>query len=114
MILNINGNNFKVKVVHRKEDIRLGMMRKTFDKTFNGMFFVMEDEEHCFWMKNCIIPLDIIFIQDDEIVEIFHNCEPCESENCENYCSTGNYILEVRGGTCNRLGISEGDIIEFD
>ena len=114
MRININGIDFKVKVVHKKEDIRMGMMRKTFDKNFNGMFFVMDGENHCFWMKNCIIPLDIIFIKDDEIVEIFRDCPPCDSEYCENYCSKGNYVLELKGGTCDKLGISEGDIIEYN
>ena len=113
MEININGNIFKVKTVFSQKDIMNGMMNKDFDSSFDAMLFMMKQGEHCFWMKNCIIPLDIIFIQDEEIVRIFHNCPPCLSEECVNYCSTGNYILELRGGTCRNLDINEGDFIEY-
>ena len=113
MVLNINGINFKVKTVFSEKDIQKGMMNRDFDNTFNGMFFMLRDGEHCFWMKNCIVPLDIIFIQDDEIVKIHHNCPPCFEEECVNYCSSGNYVLEVAGGTCRNSDIKEGDFIEY-
>ena len=113
MFLKINNNKFKVKVVSTKEEIENGMMRKTFNRDYNGMLFKMNRGEHCFWMKNCRIPLDIIFIDGNEIVEIFHYCEPCKKEPCENYCSFGNLILEVEGGTCEELNINEGDKILF-
>lgn len=113
MLLNINEKNFKVKTVFTEKDIQKGMMNKTFDNNFNGMLFMMSDGEHCFWMKNCLIPLDMIFIQNDTIVKIFHNCSPCVTEECINYCSTGNYVLEVAGGTCKNLDINVGDFIEY-
>lgn len=113
MILNINDFSLKVKTVFTNKDIQKGMMNKIFDDSFDGMFFMLKDGEHCFWMKNCIIPLDIIFIQDDEIVKIYHNCPPCYEEECQNYCSSGNYVLEVEGGTCKKLDINEGDFIDY-
>ena len=64
-------------------------------------------------MKNCIIPLDIIFISDDKITKIHHNCKPPKSEDYKNYCGYGNYIFEVEGGTCKNLGIIEGDKISL-
>jgi len=49
------------------------MMNKKFDNDFDGMLFLMDDDSHSFWMKNCIIPLDIIFIKDNlKIVDIFN------------------------------------------
>jgi len=113
MLLNINGNDIKVKVVFSEKDIQNGMMYKDFDSTFKGMLFMMKEGEHCFWMKNCIIPLDIIFIQDDEIVKIYHNCPPCVTEECENYCSKANYVLELKGGSCKNMDINEGDFIGY-
>lgn len=113
MVLNINNHKFKVKTVFSSKDKMNGMMFKKFDKNFNGMLFLQDEGDHCFWMKNCIINLDIIFINGDQIVKIFHNCEPCETEDCEYYCSDGDTVLELLGGTCKRKNISEGDYIEF-
>lgn len=113
MKLSINDNKFKVKIQTSEKEIQDGMMNKTFDKTFNGMLFIMKNQEHCFWMKNCIIQLDIIFIDGDKITKIHHNCPPCNSNPCDNYCGEGNYILELKGGTCKKLGIKKGDVVTF-
>ena len=111
MELIINKNKFKVKTVISSKDTSRGMMNKRFDDTFNGMLFIMSEGEHCFWMKNCIIPLDIIFIDNDTITEIHSNCSPCKTKDCENYCGEGDMILELQGGTCKDLGIKIGDKI---
>ena len=113
MKLGINDNIFKVRIQTSTEEIQEGMMFKKFDKTFNGMFFVMANQDHCFWMKNCIIPLDIIFIDNDVITKIHHNCPPCKKNACDFYCGEGNFILEVKGGTCKKLGIKKGDVVTF-
>ena len=111
MELIINKNKFKVKTVISSKDTSRGMMNKQFDDTFNGMLFIMSEGEHCFWMKNCIIPLDIIFIDNDTITEIHSNCPPCKTKDCENYCGEGDMILELQGGTCKTLGIKIRDKI---
>jgi uncharacterized membrane protein (UPF0127 family) len=113
MTVNINNHKFNVKSVFTLKDTQNGMMGKKFNKDFNGMLFLMDDTEHCFWMKNCIINLDIIFINGNEITKIYHNCPPCNSDDCENYCASGDIILEVAGGTCKRKNIFEGDYVEF-
>ena len=112
MLVTINDVQFKVKLLNTQEETRKGMMGKDFDKSFNGMLFDMGKGEHCFWMKNCIIPLDIIFIKDDKISKIHHKCPPCKTEDCKSYCGKGEYVLEVKGGTCKKLGIKVGDLVE--
>jgi len=114
MNLTINKNKFKVKTVMSSKDTSEGMMNKKFDNTFNGMLFIMSEGQHCFWMKNCITNLDIIFIEDDVITKIHHNCQPCYDVNgCENYDGFGDMVLEVAGDTCRDLGINEGDEVSF-
>jgi uncharacterized protein len=113
MIININSSKIKVKTMITPKDIQMGMMGIDFDDTFNGMLFVMDEGEHCFWMKNCIVPLDILFISDNEITKIHHNCPPCKTKNCENYCGYGNLVLELPGGYCKENNIKELDILEF-
>ena len=80
---------------------------------FNGMLFFMDDDTSCFWMKNCIIPLDIIFIEGRTITKIHHDCPPCKSDDCPNYCGKGRMILEIMGGSAKELDIKKGDQIKF-
>ena len=89
------------------------MMGKKFDKTFNGLLFLMESDSQCFWMKNCIQNLDIIIINNNTITEIHHDCPPCNDDDCDHYCGDGNIVLEIDGGSCERLNISEGDNVEY-
>ena len=113
MIINIGNHKFKVKVVFSQKDTSKGMMGRDFDNTFNGMLFLMDDGEHAFWMKDCIIDLDIIFIKNNTITKIHHNCPPCQSDDCPNYIGNGDMILELKGGTCKKFGIKEGESILF-
>lgn len=114
MLININNETFKVKPVFTEKDTSKGMMGRKFDSSFNGMLFMMGSGQHCFWMKNCIIPLDIIFIQNNTISKIHHNCPPCKIEDCVNYCGNGDLVLEIEGGVCKQLDITEGDIVDFN
>lgn len=110
----INNNLFNVKCMVTKKDIQYGMMGKQFNDTFDGMLFMMDNDNHSFWMKNCIIPLDIIFISNNKVSKIHHNCPPCETEECERYEGTGDLVLELDGGTCEKYDIAEGDRVYFD
>ena len=93
------------------KDIQKGMMGKKFDKSFDGMLFIMKGEHHSFWMKNCIVSLDIIFIKNNKITKIHNNCKPCKTSECDRYVGNGDMILELKGGTCIKYDIAEGDSI---
>ena len=113
MKVKVNENYFNVKVLTDTRSQSIGMMGKTFDESFNGLLFLMGGKKQCFWMKNCIIPLDIIMIKNNVIVNIHHNCPPCEEEHCPSYCGNGNIVLELEGGTCEELNINPGDSVEY-
>jgi uncharacterized membrane protein (UPF0127 family) len=113
MNVKINDNLFSVKPVLTSKDIQNGMMGKKFDRTFDGMLFLMKNGPHSFWMKNCIVHLDIIFIDGNQITNIHHNCKPCHTENCESYKGNGDMILELPGGDCKKYNIKEGDLIDL-
>lgn len=112
----INENPFKVKLCMTESSIKEGMSRKRFTEDFNGMLFLMgESNNQSFWMYDCITPLDIIFIDDNKITNISENCIPCkEKSECENYKGYGDKVLEVQGGTCEKLGIKKGDSVSFE
>jgi uncharacterized membrane protein (UPF0127 family) len=113
MKVKINNNTFKVKTLIDKKSQSIGMMGKKFDNTFDGMLFLMDGKKQCFWMKNCIIPLDIIMIKNNVIVNIHNDCSPCNDDDCPSYCGRGNIVLELEGGTCDELNIQPGDWIEY-
>ena len=77
------------------------------------MLLILECDEHCSWMKNCITILDIMFIKDAIITKFHHHCPPCYEEECQNYCGKGQMVLEVQGGTCRKKGIKKGDKLEY-
>ena len=64
-------------------------------------------------MKNCVVNLDIIYIDENRITKIYHNCKPCYSEDCDHYEGFGDMILELPGGYCRKYNIKEGDEIEL-
>lgn len=113
MEVKINDNIFKVKTLVDKKSQAIGMMHKVFDESFDGLLFLMGGRKQCFWMKNCLIPLDIIIIKNNVIVNIHHNCPPCIGKQCPSYCGNGNIVLEIQGGDCEKLGIEPGDSVEY-
>lgn len=111
MFVTINDNVFRVKPAITPEAISEGMKNKTFDSKNEGMFFLLDEHEHCFWMKDCIIPIDMLFIKDGVIVKIFAECPPCRESQCETYCSVCDRVLEIGGGVTKEFGIKEGDSV---
>lgn len=80
----------------------------------HGMLFVFDDEtERTFWMKNTIIPLDMIFIgSDGRIVGILVNTTPL-STTPVGVGRPSKYVLEVAGGYSTRAGMAAGDRIDL-
>jgi uncharacterized membrane protein (UPF0127 family) len=113
MKVKINENIFNVKTLIDKKSQMIGMMKKKFNSKFNGLLFLMDGNVQCFHMKNCIIPLDIIIIENNTIVDIHHNCPPCNLKICPTYCGNGNIVLELEGKTCKKLNINSGDSVEY-
>lgn len=98
---------------HTQERIRGLMFRTSLDEN-SGMLFVFDKEQQLsFWMKNTLIPLDIIFIGNDlKIVDLKENFQPCMPDaDCEVYTSLAKYALEVNAGFVRENGIKIGDKI---
>lgn len=94
-----------------------GLMFRKSLASDSGMLFVFPDEEkRSFWMKNTLIPLDMIFIsRDKKVVTIRKNATPCTTLICPYYTSDGNamYVLEVNAGFADAHTIKEGDTIDI-
>lgn len=102
------------------------MFRERLDKN-SGMLFVFDSENYqTFWMKNTLIPLDIIFIDKNFKIINIENAVPCNQETCmrERFaCSRSapctlyksakpaEYVLEVNGNFTIRNKIKAGDTV---
>lgn len=108
---------FSVEVAETQDQRMQGLMnRESLERGF-GMYFIFEDEANrAFWMKNTLIPLDMIFIDDQGfIVHVHKNAQPCKRERCLTYPSKfpAKYVLEIGGLETNEFGIEIGDRVEF-
>ena len=105
-----------VEISDSPEERAAGLMFREFLGENSGMLFIFDDEKtRSFWMKNTLIPLDMIFISKDfEIVDIKY-AEPCEEDPCISYVSKkpAEYVLEVNGNFTIRNDIEIGNKINL-
>ena len=85
----------------------------------DGMIFVRESVSIArFWMKDTLIPLDMIFVTEDlQVLAIRENVPPCPPRTaCPIYSSSGpvKYVVEVDAGFSARHGIGEGDRVAIE
>jgi uncharacterized protein len=85
-----------------------------------GMLFPFPDKSRrIFWMKDMLIPIDIIWLSDTTVVGIEKNIpEPAKGENdsaLPKYPSpdTVNYVLETKAGFADKFGLMVGNTVEF-
>ncbi len=89
-----------------------GLMYRDKMKDTQGMFFIFPYEfPQSFWMRNTVMPLDIIFVNKaNEIVKIHKNAVPFD-ENSYPSVRPAIYVVEVNAGYSEKHGIEEGDKI---
>ncbi|MEO8664726.1 MAG: DUF192 domain-containing protein [Ignavibacteria bacterium] len=103
-----------VELAENDDERMQGLMyRRSMDDN-KGMLFIFSNEEpQSFWMKNTVIPLDIIYVNSKkEIVKIFKSTTPF-SETSLPSGKPATYVVEVAGGFTGKYGIKEGDLISF-
>jgi len=109
---------FKVELAQNQKQRERGLMYKeNLDKN-EGMFFIFEKEGiYPFWMKNTLIPLDIIWInKNKEVVFIGKNIQPCKNFFCPQVVPDGlaKFVLEVNSGVVDDINLRVGDILTAD
>lgn len=82
-----------------------------------GMLFFMEGVAfHPFWMKNCKVGLDILWLDEGwKVVHIERGVPPCLKDPCPSYLpmQAGLYVLEMQSGLSAKTGIRIGDRILY-
>lgn len=89
----------------------IGLMMRERLAPNHGMVFVFEDKsQHCFWMRNTLIPLSIAFIDDDGTVVSIADMSPkSEASTCPQ--RPVRYALEMDQGWFAKRGVTAGQKI---
>lgn len=116
----INGITINVEVVKTNEEREKGLSGRTSLDPNSGMLFVFTESEYSpkFWMKDMLIPIDIIWIKDGKIIKIDKKVaapkEGTPDSKLKTY-SAGivNYVLEVNSGFCDTNKITVGSSVSI-
>jgi uncharacterized protein len=106
------GQHFTVELATTPAQMELGLMYRQSLPADAGMLFVYPSEQTVvFWMKNTLIPLDMLFIgADGHIRRIAERTVPLSTTPISSVDPV-RAVLEVDGGTAQRLGIKPGDVV---
>ncbi|HUU06056.1 MAG TPA: DUF192 domain-containing protein [Patescibacteria group bacterium] len=111
----IQDKPFFTEIADTPEKQTRGLMFRTRLRADYGMLFVFGEEDiRSFWMKNTLIPLDIIYLNSErQIVDMYCSVPPCRSDPCPGYISAlpARYVLEIAGGSAKKLKLQIGDKI---
>jgi uncharacterized membrane protein (UPF0127 family) len=95
-----------------------GLMYRDHMADASGMIFLFaQPGEYPFWMKNTLIPLDMIWIDaDHRIVHIAHDVPPCKADPCPNYPpnAKASSVLELAAGVAAKHHLRDGDVLRFE
>ena len=105
-------HQFHVELAVTMESRRKGLMLRPVLARDAGMLFIFPDSRRQgFWMKNTLVPLDMLFIAGDgHIVYVHHNAQPHSLTSIAPQ-DAAKAVLEINGGLSRRLGIAIGDRI---
>lgn len=108
---------FTAGVADTEEQLQRGLMYSKELALGSGMLFIFDKPQQLsFWMKNTLIPLDMVFIgENHKIVRVQKSAMPCKSDPCPTFGSgvPAQFVLEVNGGVSEKLGIAEGDEVRW-
>ncbi len=115
--LYIGTEKFMVEIADTLEKQIRGMMYREYVPADFGMLFIYESEDYrSYWMKNCLVTLDIVYLdRNKQVINMHIDVPPCKSEPCETYPSErpAQYVLELRGNRAKELNLKPGDTIFF-
>jgi uncharacterized protein len=111
----LKDQKFTVEQANDAESQQRGLMFRDSMPADHGMLFNFADEEQrTFWMKNCRMPLDILYFDKNyKLVSMQQRVPACRSDPCPTYPSDGpaKYVLELNAGTADKLGVKPGDTL---
>jgi uncharacterized membrane protein (UPF0127 family) len=113
-----DGTRIDVEIASDDATRAQGLMYRDHLADDRGMVFLFNRTgSYPFWMKNTLIPLDIIWLDDQKrIVHIGASVPPCKADPCPSYDpgTFARYVLEVAGGVAGRHHLATGQTLRFE
>lgn len=113
--------SFMSEVASTEQEKMKGLMYRQSLAKDRCMFFVYgEDGNHGIWMKNCLIALDVAWVDaEGHVVETSEHtppCSPMRGEDCPTYGGSvpARHFIEFPAGTFKRLGLKKGDRLGWE
>lgn len=114
--MKIGGQTIKYELADTPEKTRLGLsFRENIAENWGMLFVFPQKSMRTFWMHEMRIPLDMIWITEEKIVQIDKNV-PIKTNGAWTMVNSGfpiDKVLEMKAGEADRLGIKEGDRVEL-
>jgi len=112
--ITINNQTFELRVANTQKEREIGLSETKSLPQNQGMIFIFEKPDYySFWMKNMKIPIDIIYINKDEIVTIQGNVQPpkssIESPIIYTPLKPSDKVLEINAGLSKKYNFKNGD-----
>ncbi|WP_238941469.1 DUF192 domain-containing protein [Jannaschia sp. Os4] len=99
---------FTVEVARTPQEQAQGLMNRPAMATSRGMIFVYDAPRRTsFWMRDTLIPLDMIFVDETGTVVKVHTAEPLDETPVPSEAPVV-AVLEINGGLAETLGLGEG------
>ena len=106
-----------VEVVQKEEELHRGLQFRKSLNPDSGMLFIFKKSwPYAFWMKDTLIPLDMVWMDyGRRVVHIEHNVPPCAADPCPSYAPEQEalYVLEINAGYAEKFKLELGDTAEF-
>jgi uncharacterized membrane protein (UPF0127 family) len=110
--VSVAGHRFEVEIADTDAAREHGLMFRTHLAADHGMLFVYPDARvRTFWMKNTLIPLDILFFDaQGRLINVSADTPPCKTSRCPTFSSTApaRYVLELHSGVAKKSGFDPG------
>jgi len=110
-----DGGKFRFTIDVADDDLERaqGLMHVESMGQFKGMLFIYDQPLHAtFWMKNTLIPLDMLFAdKTGKITHIHENATPLSEATIDGGHDVL-YVLEINGGLASKFGITEGAVMK--
>ena len=110
------GQRFLAELARTPSEQARGLMyRQSLNKDRCMFFFYEQDGNHRIWMKNCLIALDVVWLNEDgTVVETSERTPPCSpllGDDCPTYGGNvpARHFVEFPAGTLQRIGLKKGD-----
>ena len=115
-----DGKKIKLDLVDTPESREKGLMCVTkMPRTYGMMFVFSQDMYLNFWMKNTLVPLDILWIGPDKRITVIHEkLRESTTETPDDKVVTaggkGQFVLELASGEASRRKLKAGDKLVFE